>query len=249
MGVQSCWGCKRGSSTKHTKQASRFSRGGHSHSRDNLMNYAELVTAIEDTVENSFNADQVERFVQQAETLILNTVQIPALRKVDTGPLTINQRTYTLPADFLYTYSLAIVNNGQTSFLLNKDVNFLSEAYPTVSGTGVPKHYAYYSETQLAFGPTPNAAFVLEHSYGHYPPSIAGSDKTATTTSWLGDNFSPALFNGSLVEAAKFLQEDPDVVASYEKAFVQAMQLLKNLTDGRLRQDAYRSGLYRQEAG
>jgi len=207
------------------------------------MNYATLKTNIEDICETSFTADQLAMFTQQAEEKILQTVDIPALRKLDDGPLSGTNKLYTLPTDYLYTYSIAIVNSSTHTFLLNKDVNFLHEAYPinTSAHHGVPKFYAQYSETQIQLVPTPNANYVLEHIYGYYPTSIVTG-----STSWLGDNASAALLNGALLEAIRFQKGEPDVVANYEKLYLQAITLLIEFGNGKLRRDAYRSGQARQ---
>jgi len=206
------------------------------------MNYATLKTNIEDICETSFTADQLAMFTQQAEEKILQTVDIPALRKLDDGPLSGTNKLYTLPTDYLYTYSIAIVNSSTHTFLLNKDVNFLHEAYPinTSAHHGVPKFYAQYSETQIQLVPTPDANYVLEHIYGYYPTSIVTG-----STSWLGDNASSALLNGALMEAARFQKAEADVIANYDKMYLMSIKLLKNLGDGKLRQDMYRSGQYR----
>lgn len=209
------------------------------------MNYTELKTNIEDICENSFTDAQLAMFTQQAEQKIYNSVQFPALRKTDSGALTASTQLYTVPNDFLYTYSLAVVDgDGRYHFALNKDVNFIREAYPNPSSEGLPKHYGYYSDTQLIFGPTPDDAYSLEHIYGYYPESIV----TAGTT-WLGDDFDSALLNGALIEAIRFMKGEQDIIANYERMFLQSITLLKQLGDGKLRQDAYRSGQFRQPVG
>jgi hypothetical protein len=212
------------------------------------MNYAELATAIEDTTENTFTDAQVKLFVQQAEQAIQNAVDLPTQRKTEEGTSTSQTdsgvATLTMPTDYLYTYSIAVKNNNLVTFLLNKDVNFIQEAYPSTltANRGVPVHYAQYGADTLVFGPTPDAAYDLIHTYAAYPTSIAGNDKTATTTSWLGDNFDSVLLNGALVEAARFMKSDADIVGMYDKMYQTSMQLLKNLGDGKLRGDAYRNG-------
>ena len=210
------------------------------------MNYATLKTNIEDICETSFTADQLAMFTQQAEEKILQTVDIPALRKLDDGPLSGTNKLYTLPTDYLYTYSIAIVNSSTHTFLLNKDVNFLHEAYPinTSAHHGVPKFYAQYSETQIQLVPTPDANYELEHIYGYYPTSIVTG-----STSWLGDNASTALLNGALMEAARFQKAEADVIANYDKMYIMSIELLKTLGDGKLRQDMYRSGQYKTAVG
>jgi hypothetical protein len=209
------------------------------------MTYAQLKTNIEDIVENSFTTDQLNLFIQQAEQKIYNAVQFPALRKVDDGPLVQTNKLYTLPTDYLYTYSIAVISNSTYTYLLNKDVNFLREAYPinTSAKYGLPKFYAQYSETQIELAPTPDSNYELEHIYGYYPESIV----TASSLPWLGENFDSTLLNGSLVEAARFLKSEPDTLATYDKMYLESLALLKNLGDGKLRSDVYRSGQPRQQ--
>ena len=206
------------------------------------MNYASLKPNIEDICETSFTDDQLAMFTQQAEEKIYNAVQIPALRKVDTGPLVSTNKLYSLPSDYLYTYSISIISSSTHTYLLNKDVNFLKEAYPSTASAkyGLPKFYAQYSETQIALAPTPDANYELEHIYGYYPTSIVSG-----STSWLGDNASTSLLNGALIEAARFQKAEADVIANYDKMFGLSLELLKNFGDGKLRRDAYRSGQYR----
>lgn len=207
------------------------------------MNYTELTANIQDICENTFTADQLAMFTEQAEQKIYNTVQIPALRKNVTGTMSANNKYLAVPADFLYSYSLAVVDaDGAYHFLLNKDVNFMREAYPTPTTTGIPKHYAYFDNSAFILGPTPDTSYTAELHYGYYPPSIV----TAGTT-WLGDEFDSALLNGALVEAIRFMKGEPDMVQMYQTMYVQAIGLLKNLGDGKLRQDAYRSGQFREK--
>jgi hypothetical protein len=205
------------------------------------MNYADLKTNIEDICENSFTDDQLAMFTQQAEQKIYNTVQIPALRKNVTGTLTANNKYLSSPSDFLYNYSLAVIDgSGAYSYLVNKDVNFIRDAYPTPTSTGLPKHYAYFDEDTFILGPTPDASYTVELHYGYYPESIV----TAGTT-WLGNEFDSALLNGALIEAIRFLKGEPDIINNYEKLYLQSITLLKNLGDGKLREDTYRSGQFR----
>ena len=205
------------------------------------MNYTSLKTNIEDICETSFTDDQLAMFTEQAEQKIYNTVQIPALRENVTGTLTASNKYLGTPSDFLWSYSLAVVDgSGNYNFLLNKDVNFIREAYPSQTATGLPKHYAYFDDNSFILGPTPDSAYTMELHYGYYPESIV----TAGTT-WLGDEFDSALLNGALVEAIRFMKGEPDLVSLYETLYVQAIKLLKNLGDGKLREDTYRSGQYR----
>jgi len=202
------------------------------------MNYTELKTNVQDICENTFTDDQLAMFTEQAEQKIYNAVQIPALRKNVTGTVTGSNTYLTVPTDFLYVYSLAVVDSsGDYHFLLNKDVNFFREAYPAATPTGLPKHYAVFDDTTFILGPTPDSSYVTELHYGYYPESIVTAG-----TSWLGTEFDSALLNGTLVEAIRFMKGEPDLVALYDKMYVTSMSLLKVLGDGKLRSDAYRSG-------
>ena len=214
------------------------------------MNYASLKTNIEDICETTFTDDQLAMFTQQAEQKIHNAVELPSMRNVDSGPLTATNKFYTTPDGFLYTYSIAIIDSSTSHYLLNKDVNFLREAFPvnTSAKYGRPKFYAYHKTTgsnvNLMLAPTPDQNYEIEHTYAKYPTSIVTAGGT-----YLGDNFDSALLNGALVEAIRFQKGEPDVVAMYEKQYVLAIGLLKNSVDGKLRQDTYRSGQSRQGAG
>jgi len=206
------------------------------------MTYTELKTNIADICENSFTDAQLALFTEQAEQKIYSAVQIPALRKNVTGRTQADNQYLTVPlSDFLYTYSLAVIDStGAFTYLLNKDVNFMREAYPIPATTGLPKHYAYFSQTSFLLGPTPDVIYDVELHYGYYPESIV----TAGTT-WLGNEFDTALLNGALVEAIRFLKGEQDMVAMYNDLYMQSLILLKNLGDGKLREDTYRSGQYR----
>jgi hypothetical protein len=214
------------------------------------MNYAELCANIADICENSFTADELAMFTKQAEQKIYNSVQIANLRKNVTGTTSASNKYLSAPTDFLSVYSLAVIKaDGSYEFLLNKDVNFIRQAYPTPTSTGLPKYYAIFgpnsnddTELSLILGPTPNAAYSVELHYFYYPESIVTAG-----TSWLGDNFDSALLNGALIEAIRFIKGEADVIANYDKLYLQSMLLLKQLGDGKQRQDAYRSGQFRQD--
>ena len=212
------------------------------------MNYAELQVAVQDTVENTFSSVDFANMTKLAEQKIYNSVQLPALRKNVTGSLTSGNPYLSAPTDFLSVFSLAVFSGaGAYTYLLNKDVNFIREAYPTPSTTGVPKYYAIFGPTSndpneltLMLGPTPSASLSAELHYFYYPQSIVDAG-----TSWLGDNFDSALFNAVMVEAARFMKAEQDIVAMYNDQYQQSLTLLKNLGDGKQRQDAYRSGQLR----
>lgn len=201
------------------------------------MNYAELKTNIQDICENEFTDAQLAMFVQQAEQKIYSSIDLPAQRFNNIGALTASNKYLAAPADWLYVYSLAVIDSGDYHYLLNKDVNFIREAYPSASSEGRPQHYAIFDKDTFILGPTPDNGYSVEIHYSAYPESIV----TAGTT-WLGDEFDSALLNGSLIEAIRFMKGEPDIIANYEKLYLQSITLLKNLSDGKLRQDMYRSG-------
>ncbi len=202
------------------------------------MNYSQLTANIQDICEQTFTSDQLAMFTQQAEQKIYTTVDLPAFRKNQTGALTSGNKYLAMPTGMLYVYSLAVIGaDGDYEYLLNKDVNFIREAYPGPNDTGKPKHYAVFDQNTFILGPTPNANYSAEIHFSYYPESIV----TAGTT-WLGDEFDSALLNGALVEAIRFQQGEAGLIAFYEKLYVQALTLLINVGDGKLRGDAYRDG-------
>ncbi len=232
------------------------------------MTYTELITAIQTYTENTFPATtladstvvssttQLNRFITQAEQRIYNSVQFPSLRKNVTGSVTSGNKYLSAPEDYLATYSLAVIDaTGNYEYLLNKDVNFIRQAYPNPASTGIPKYYALFGPTttntnppaptnELSFilGPTPDAAYNVELHYYYFPESIV----TAGTT-WLGDNFDSVLLYGSLVEAAIFMKVDVQTEGIVlETKYKEAMALAKRLGDGLERSDSYRNGQYRQ---
>jgi hypothetical protein len=216
------------------------------------MNYTELSNAIQAYTENT-EADFVANipvFVEQAEQRIYNSVQFPSIRKNVTGVTTTNNKYLECPGDFLAVYSIAIINaSGEYEYLLNKDVNFIRQAYPQPTDTGIPKYYALFgprsndaAELTFILGPTPDAAYGAELHYYFYPPSIS----VAPFTSWLGDNFDSVLLYGSLVEAYTYMKGEQDMMALYNGKYQEALALAKRLGDGMERQDAYRSGQFRQ---
>jgi hypothetical protein len=225
---------------------------GHDGSGADGVNYTELKTAVEDFTENTFSATDFATMTELAEQKIYNSVQLPSLRKNVTGTLTVNNKYLQAPSDFLSVFSLAVVlADGSYEYLLDKDVNFIRQAYPTPTSTGTPRYYAIFgprsddpNELTFILGPTPNAALTAELHYFYYPQSIVTAN-----TSWLGDNFDSVLFNGVMVEAARYMKEEPDIIQNYEQQFAQSLILLKQLGDGKNRQDAYRSGQVRVKVG
>jgi hypothetical protein len=195
-------------------------------------------------------------FITQAEQRIYNMIQFPSIRKNVTGSTTSSNKYLSCPTDFLAVYSMAIETADGQEFLLNKDVNFIRQAYPKATDTATPKYYALFGPTttsgasptvtnEMSFilGPTPDTVYTVELHYYYYPESITTASSGQT---WLGDNFDSVLLYGSLVEAYTFMKGEQDLISLYDTKFKEALALAKRLGDGMERQDAYRSGQFRQ---
>lgn len=233
------------------------------------MNYTELYNTIQTYTENQFPdvylasgstvnaATQINTFITQAEQRIYNSVQFPSLRKNVTGITSTGNKYLSCPSDFLSSFSLAVIDaTGAYEYLLNKDVNFIRQAYPTPTDTAIPKYYALFGPTttndatpvvtnELSFilGPTPDSTYTVELHYYYYPESIT---TVASGQTWLGDNFDTVLLYGSLVEAYTFMKGEVDIITGYDAKYKEALALAQRLGDGMERSDAYRSGQYRQ---
>ena len=234
------------------------------------MNYTQLFDTIQSYTENNFpdftlasggietTTEQINRFIEQAELRIYNTVQFPSLRKNMTGVVSTTSKYLSAPDDYLATYSLAVItdvtgadlNTGTYEYLLNKDVNFIRQSYPTPNDKGTPRYYALFGPTvngstitnELTFilGPSPDANYYVELHYYYYPESIVTAG-----TSWLGDNFDTVLLYGSLVEAYTYMKGETDLLALYDGKYKEALAQAQRLGDGLERSDAYRSGQFR----
>lgn len=212
------------------------------------MNYATLVSTIKAYTENDFpdtegsggltSTEQIDTFIEQAETRIYNNVQLLDLRKNVTGNATLGNMYLSVPSDWLANFSLAVIDpvTGGYEYLLNKDVNYIREAFPYPATTGKPTHYAMFDQNSYILGPTPDANYNMELHYFYYPPSIVTAG-----TSWLGDNFDTVLLYGALLEAATYMKSEADVVAQYQNRYNEALAQLKALAEGKNRQDMYRT--------
>jgi hypothetical protein len=231
------------------------------------VTYNELFIAVKDYLQNDFPTStwtdvagtgtttsdgtaQINTFITQAEERIYNTVQTPPLRKNVTGNATTGNKYLSCPTDFLSVFSMAVIDgDGNYEYLLNKDVNFIRAAYPNPNTQDLPKYYALFGPTvasgvvtdELSFilGPTPDDNYDIELHYYYYPESITVA---ADGRTWLGDNYSPALLYGTMVEAYIFLKGEQDMMAAYEKKFMDAIAQLNRLGTGLERGDAYRDG-------
>jgi hypothetical protein len=219
------------------------------------MNYQQLFETIKGYVENDFpdtswtdsagtgtatltSTEQINTFIEQAEQRIFNTVQLLELRKNVTGNCTANNKYLSVPSDWLANFSLAVIDpvTGEYEYLLNKDVNFIRQSFPSPATTGKPTHYAMFDQNSYILGPTPDDDYLMELHYFYYPQSIVTAG-----TSWLGDNFDSVLLYGSLLEAYTFMKGEADVIQNYQKRYDDAMVLLKQLAEGKNRQDMYRT--------
>lgn len=200
-------------------------------------NLWQMVQDYTENTESSF-VSYIPVFVQTAEERIFNTVQIPDLRKAATGTLTTNNQFLTLPSDWLGTFSLQIVYPGSVgTFLLNKDAEYMREAFPDPTVTGQPSHYGQYDQNTLVVGPTPDQNYPVQLAYYYYPASIVTAG-----TSWLGSNMQNVLLYGTLREAYIYLKGEDDMVAQYEQKYQEGIALLKALGEGKNRRDVFRSG-------
>jgi len=209
------------------------------------LTYAQLVTAIQQftEVDEPTFISNIPVFVQNTETIVNNSVQLPAFRQTTTLATTASSQYVTLPSGFLSMFSVAVIDpTVGYVYLLNKDVNYIREAYPFPATTGLPTTYALNDATQLILGPTPNAIYSLNVNYYAYPQSIVTAG-----TSWLGVNFSNVLLWGSLAEAYIYLKGEPELIQTYQAKFQEAMAELKQLGDGKDRGDTYRSGQVRDK--
>jgi len=212
------------------------------------MNYAQLVEAIKGYTENDFpdtvgsggltSTEQINIFIVNAEERIFNTVQLLDLRKNVTGNVTAGNKYLSVPSDWLANFSLAAIDpvTGSYEFLLNKDVSYIRQSFPNPSTTGMPTHYAFFDVDSYILGPTPDTNYVMELHYFYYPQSI-----TEAGTSWLGDNFESVLLYGALLEAYTFMKGEADVIAQYQRRYDEALAMLKQLGEGKNRQDMYRT--------
>ena len=226
------------------------------------MNYAELFETIKGYVENDFpntswtgsdgsstvtltSTEQINTFIQEAEQRIFNTVQLLDLRKNVTGNMTSGNKYLSVPSDWLANFSMAVIDDtGRYEYLLNKDVSYIRQSFPNPNDEGIPTHYAYFDENSYILGPTPDDNYVVELHYFYCPQSIVTAG-----TSWLGDNFDSVLLYGSLLEAYTFMKGEADIIAGYQKRYDEAMAMLKQLGEGKNRQDMYRSGQARYPVG
>ena len=208
--------------------------------------YTTLKTAIQDYVQNTETTfvSQLPRFILNAEERILKECQLDVFRKNATGTASTGNAYLQKPGEFLSQNSLSVLNSTDKEFLIYKQVTMLQDFTPNASTTGVPKYYADWDESTFLLAPTPNDNFTVELHYFYRPTSITES---ADGTSWLGTNAQLALLYGSLVEAYTFMKGEPDILKQYTDRFLEAIQWLKNLGEGKQTRDQYRYDRVRRD--
>jgi len=208
------------------------------------MNYTQLSQAIQDYTETNeaLFVQNIPTFVQIAEERIYNAVQLPAIRRNVLGYVTAGDKYLSLPPDYLATFSLAVIDSdtGDQEFLLDKDVNFIRQAYPNPNDRAKPQYFAQFAPFTFILGPTPDKNYQVELHQYYYPESIVTANNT-----WLGDNFETVLLYGALREAVIFQKGEQDMVSYYEQKYQESLALLKVLGDGKDRRSAYRDGQVR----
>lgn len=215
------------------------------------MTYEELKQRIIDFAESDepVFVGNIDGFIKTAEQGIYNSVQLRALRKNVMGSVQAQNAYLPLPSDFLSVFSIAVVDELGTDYLLVKDVSFIREAYPSTTDLGKPRYYSIFgpattgvadprptNDLSLIIGPTPDKTYAVELHYFYYPESIVTAGET-----WLGENFDMALFYGAMRQAALFQRMTKEVVENYEQKYAEAMALLQMLGDGKQQMDYYRN--------
>tara|TARA_R110002073_G_scaffold168432_1_gene325284 strand:- start:654 stop:1304 length:651 start_codon:yes stop_codon:yes gene_type:complete len=205
-----------------------------------------LKTAVQDYLQVSETAftSQLDTFIQEAESRIFKSVQLPEQRKNVTGAASSGNRFLATPNDFYAPFSLAVIDSdNKYTYLDFKHPSFLKEYSPTSTTTGKPKYYSLFDQSAFEMAPVPNSNYTVELHYLYKPASLtAGADSGTTLLST--DHPDPLLY-GTLVEGAIFLKETPDVIAQFEARFKEAMARMKNLSEGRNTRDEFRYDLLR----
>ena len=205
--------------------------------------FAQLKTAIQDYTDNSESSfvSHLSDFIKASEERIFKSVDLEIFRKNVTSSLTTSDKFLTIPTDYLSSFSLQITTAGSEAFLLQKDVNFLQEAYSGSTSTATPRYYSQFDEDNFLLAPTPNSSYAIELHYYYRPTSLTAGADSGTT--WLSTNAPFALLFGSLVDAYIFMKGEPDLIQQYEKRFIDQLTRLKDYGEARENTDAYSEGL------
>ena len=201
--------------------------------------FTTLKTAIQDYTDNTETTfvSPLPRFILNAEEIILKDCQLDVFRRNSSGTVSSGVKYLTKPDDFLAPFSLSIINSSNNEFLLYKQVTFLQDFTPNPATTGAPKYYADWNDESFLLAPTPDSGYSVELHYFYRPTSITTA---SSGTTWLGDNAELALLYASLVEAYTFMKGEPDLLSLYNNRYMEALQWLKNLGEGKQTRDEYR---------
>jgi hypothetical protein len=205
--------------------------------------YSSLKTAIQDYTENDETTftNNLDIFIKNAEEFILKNVQLTTFRKHSTGVMASSNQYLGCPTDFLAPFSLSFTSSSVKTFVELKDVNFIQTFNPNSATTGAPRYYAMFDTDYFILGPTPDSNYAVELHYYYRPSSLTAAGDSGTT--WLSTNAPVALLYGSLIEAYTFMKGDPQLLADYQRRFMEALSGLKSFGEAKEVTDGYRTGL------
>jgi hypothetical protein len=206
--------------------------------------YDQLKQAIQDYTENDETSfvNNLPVFIRQAEERILKNVQLSLFRKNVSGNMTASNKYLAAPSDFLAPFALSFVNSdGDHVFLDFKDVDFVQTFNPDATTTGNPRYYATFDIDNFVLGPTPDSNYAVELHYFYRPASLTAGSGSGTT--WLSENAELCMLYGSLIEAYIYMKGEQDIMAQYEKRFMEAIQGLKMFGESKEVTDEYRTGM------
>ena len=202
-----------------------------------------LKNAVQDYTQNTETTfvNNLDEMIRAAEQRIFTTCDLEIFRRNQTGTTTNGNQFLNVPADYLASFSLSVLNSSSKEFLLQKDVNFIQEFNPNSSTTGVPRYYARFDADNFILAPTPNAAYTAELHYYYRPASLTAGSGSGTT--WLSTNAPNTMLYGTLVEAYTFMKGEKDLMDLYNGRFIESLTRIKDLAEARENADAYRRGL------
>ena len=206
---------------------------------------ATLKTAIQDYLEctETTFVTNLPTFIKESESRIFKLVELPRQRKNVQGTLTTNNRFLATPTDFYAPFSVAIISSNTYTYLDYTHPSFIKEFAPSTATRGQPRYYSLFDDTAFEVGPVPDADYTVEVHYLHKPTSLTAGAESGTT--FLSTDYPDALLYGSLAEAAVFLKETPDVIATFENRFKEAIARIKTIAEGRETRDEYRYDMLR----
>ena len=205
--------------------------------------FDQLKQAIQDYTQNTETTfvNNLDEMIRAAEQRIFTTCDLEIFRRNQTGTTTNGNQFLNVPADYLASFSLSVLNSSSKEFLLQKDVNFIQEFNPNSSTTGVPRYYARFDADNFILAPTPNAAYTAERHCYFRPASLTAGSGSGTT--WLSTNAPNTMLYGTLVEAYTFMKGEKDLMDLYNGRFIESLTRIKDLAEARENADAYRRGL------